>query len=183
MSLNIQVFEEYGPVVNGRGTIAEVDNFNLSRSNIFNYPYYFAPLRRPLINEDQTLSYQRYFFFRISGNTTTYKNLKIQLKIGEGKQATQTQLFYRLTNTYEAPNNLYDGRMIFTKNAEEQPYFYPNLSSSGPTTATSRPILVPANSDLYTQYFVFQMRTNSGDWSDVGNTDEFKLKMTLDITV
>ena len=79
--------------------------------------------------------------------------------------------------------NQYDGRMIFTKNAEEQPYFYPNLSSSGPTTATSRPILVPANSDLYTQYFVFQMRTNSGSWDDVGNTDEFKLKLTLGLTV
>jgi hypothetical protein len=176
MSTNIQIFEEYGPVSNGRGTVAETSDFNLGRSNTFGYPYYFAPLRRPLTNEDQTLSYQRYFFFRISGNPKAMKDVKLELSLGEGKQATETQLFYRFTNTYQEPTNAYDGKMMYTKN--QALTWYPNLSSSGPQNATSRgQILIPANSDLYTQYLVLQMRTNSGGWSDVGNTDEFKLTL------
>ena len=175
MSLNIQVFEEYGPAVNGRGSVAEVYDFNLGRSNTHGYPYYFAPLRRPLSNEDQTLSYQRYFFFRIYGNLKGVKNVRLELSLGEAKQATDTQLFYRFTNTYQEPTNAYDGKMIFTENATL--FWFPNLSSAGPQTATERPIWLPAGSDVYTQYLVLQMRANAGAWNDVGNTDEFKLTL------
>lgn len=179
MSTNIQIFEEYGPAVNGRGTVAETSDFNLGRSNVNGYPYYFAPLRRPLSNEDQTWSYQRYFFFRISGNPKQMKNIRLKLSLGDAKQATETQLFYRFTNTYHTPSNAYDGKMIYTENASPELIWYPNLSSSGPTTATARgSMLLPANSDLYTQYLVLQMRTNAADWNDIGNTDEFKLTLS-----
>lgn len=177
MSLNIQIFEEHGPAVNGRGTVSEVSEFNLSTSSSFGYPYYYAPLRRPLSNEDQTLSYQRYFFFRLYGNTGIVKNVKIQLLKGDALQATRTQLFYRASNVYQTPSNAYDGKMIYTKN--EPVDWYPNLSSSGPTNATSRPLVLAPGSDVYTQYFIFQMRCNDGEWNDVGNTDEFKLKFSF----
>lgn len=204
MSLNIQVFEEYGPVVNGRGTVVEAANFNWKSTSDITGEYYFYPLRRPLLKRDQTFSYQRYFFFKISGTYTYLKDVKLNVTIGdsttqpssrqasgsiaEGKysksdQDMLNQWFYRFTNVYEEPNNQYDGRMTYAynhiKSLQRDFDWMPNLSTVGPTSATERPIVLTGNNDYYTQYLVTQMRVLEGDWDNIGNTDELKFTLSL----
>ena len=199
MSLNIQVFEEYGPVVNGRGSVVEAANFNWKNTADINGEYYFYPLRRPLLDRDQTLSYKRYFFFKISGTYTYLKDVKINVDIGDNaRQASGTikegkynkgdpdirnQWFYKFTNQYQEPDNLYDGDMRFSFNANSSLQYkidwFPNLSTVSPVAATSRPIVLTGNNDYYTQYFVTQMRVLEAEWDNVGNTDEYKFTISL----
>lgn len=204
MSINIQVFEEYGPVVNGRGTVVEAANFNWKSTSDIAGEYYIYPLRRPLYPRDQTFSYQRYFFFKISGTYTYLKDVKLNVTIGDsssppsarqasgsiadGKYALsdekmKNQWFYRFTNVYEEPNNQYDGRMTYSFNhiqaKQREIDWMPYLSTSGPTDATSRPIVLTGNNDYYTQYFVTQMRVMEAEWDNIGNTDELKFTLSL----
>lgn len=198
MSLNIQVFEEYGPVVNGRGSVVEAANFNWKSTSDINGEYYFYPLRRPILDRDQTLSYKRYFFFKISGTYTFLKDVKLKVEIGEARQASGTtkdgeyaksdqemrnQWFYKFTNTYEEPDNLYDGKMIYAYNHIDSKQYLldwmPNLSTVSPLEATSRPIVLTGNNYYYTQYLVTQMRVMEAEWDNVGNTDEYKFTLSL----
>ena len=199
MSINIQVFEEYGPAVNGRGSVVEAANFNWKSTSDIAGEYYIYPLRRPLLDRDQTFSYKRYFFFKISGTYTYLKNVKLNVTIGDnarqasgsvakGKYAKsdteiRNQWFYKFTNTYETPDNLYDGKMIYAYNQEKSLQreldWMPNLSTTSPLNATSRPIVLTGNNDYYTQYFVTQMRVLEDAWDNVGNTDELKFTISL----
>ena len=169
MSVDIQVFEQTdaGPV--------EIDNFSLKNSSTTSVPYYSVPLRRPLLPGDQTNSFKKYIFFKITGTSATFKNAQIQITLDQGAQANLTQLFYKFSNTYTSPDTNFDGDMIFSSNNAIT--WFPNLGST-PELATSRPIVV-TNQVVYTNYLVFQMRVNTSTWNDVGNTAQFGLALTL----
>lgn len=178
MSINIQVFEETGAPVNGRGTVTEIDNFNWKNTSDVSQPYFSYPLRRPLKAPDQTNSFKRFIFFKISGTYSYIKNVKIIAEIGAGKQATKTQLFYKFSSNYVEPTADFDGEMINADNLSKSIVWHPNLGDS-PILATSRPIIIGPNATVYSEYFVSQIRVNKGEWNDVGNTDEFKFKLSL----
>ena len=95
----------------------------------------------------------------------------------------RNQWFYKFTNIYEEPDNLYDGQMIYAFNSDKSLQreidWIPNLSTVGPTSATSRPIVLTGNNDYYTQYFVTQMRVLEAEWDNIGNTDELKFTLSL----
>lgn len=178
MSINIQVFEETGAPVNGRGTVTEIDNFNWKNTADVSQPYFSYPLRRPLKSQDQTNSFKRYIFFKISGTYSCIKNIKIIAELGAGKQANKTQLFYKFSNVYAEPTADFDGDMINADNLSKPIVWHPNLGDS-PILATSRPIVVGPDATVYSEYLVSQIRVNKSEWNDVGNTDEFKFKISL----
>lgn len=181
--IDIQVFRDEGAVVNGRGTPIEVMNFNMKNSASYVVEYYptnetdSAPLIRPIVDGDQTLSYKVYTFFKLNGSYDAIKNVRFRVTVEAPQQATDAQLFYKLTNQYAVPDNAFDGDMMLLANKDgtvlSDP-IYPNLSTVGPNLATSRQTAYFNVSPLYTPYLVTQIRVNKG--SLVGNTAEMRLK-------
>ena len=181
MTITLQCYEETGPAVSGRGTtLTEITNFNWKRSGDVTHAYYFYPLRRPFVPSHQTLSFKKYIFFKISGTYTNLKNMQLTCSIKEAAQADKTKLYYKWTNVYVAPDDEYDGNMIYLGDENGCALsWWPLISSSGPDTATSRSMCYGPNTTLYTGYFVTQMRVNKSDWNDIGNTAQLKFALTL----
>lgn len=177
MTITLQVFEETGAVLSGRGTtLTEITNFNWKRSGDVTHAYYFYPLRRPYVPSHQTLSYKKYIFFKLSGTYTNLKNIELNVSIKSAAQAENTRLYYKWTHIYTEPDNSYDGSMIYMDG--DALHSYPLLSSSGPNYATTRAKCYGPNTTLYTQYLVTQMRVNKSDWDDIGNTAQLTFSLT-----
>lgn len=176
MSINIQVFEEYGtPDVNGRGTVVEAAHFCMSSSSNVELSYWLAPLRRPNVSYLQSNTYTKYLFFKISGTYGLVKNWKVKLELADS-QANETQLFYGFTNTYAEPSNSYDGSLRYF-DKDKQSVWYPNFGTS-PLLSTSRPVYLN-NQEGYSQYLKTQVRANYSDWTDVGNSPKLTLTFSL----
>jgi hypothetical protein len=191
VSFNIQVFNESGPVLSGRGTtVAETLDFNMKASAdpaVLYYPHDAAanaPLIRPQYEGEIVLSYKVYTFFKISGTYSKIKNLKLKLKLGDAAQASKAMLFYKLTNTYEAPTDAFDGSLIpaytgsaFSNNGTEL-VLYPSWSTTGPNAATSRAITYGPNQTIYSQYLVTQLYVCKS--AQTGNSAEFLARLEFD---
>lgn len=181
--IDIQVFREQGPLSGGRGSPIEVMNFNMKDSASYTVAYYptneiaSAPLVRPINPGEQKLSYKVYTFFKLNGPYNIIKNLRFRVSAVEGPEASDVQLFYKLTNKYETPNNLFDGDMMLladnSGSAVSDP-IYTNLSTVGPHLATTRQTMYTNVYPLYTPYFVTQLRVNAN--SAIGNSAEMMLK-------
>lgn len=182
--IDIEVFQDTGSITGGRGTPISVMSFDMKNSGSYDVMYYpteetdGAPLIRPLGSGDQTVSFPVYTFFKINGDAETLKNIRFVMSMEEGPQADNTQLFYKTTNTYQTPAAVYDGSMMLLADVDGEPLttmFYPNLSTSGPHLATTRPNYVSGGFPYYTNYFVTQVRVNKGTL--VGNTAQWKLRL------
>lgn len=180
--IDINVFRDEGAISSGRGTPIAVTNFNMKDSATYSVAYYptkettGAPMVRPLYAGEQDLTYKVYTFFKLEGDGEKIKNLRLKVTLTDAPEASDAQLFYKLTNVYATPDNSFDGDMIYLgRDSVLQTEFWPNLSTSGPNLATSRATTytLVAGTPLYTNYFVTQMRINKG--STVGNSAEFKL--------
>jgi hypothetical protein len=181
--IDFRVFQDTGPVVGGRGTPIEVMDFNMKDSAEYTVAYFptdetaSAPLVRPYVQGQQTLSYKVFTFFELSGDYNWIKNLRFRVTVQTPPEASDAVLYYKLTNSYEAPNKNPDAGMqlLADKNGMilKDP-IYPLLSVDGPNQAYNRLIAYNNVRPLYTNYFVTQMRVNA--MSLVGNTAEFKLK-------
>lgn len=182
MTITVTMWRDEGAVVSGRGTPRAVTNFNMKDSSAYATAYYpttetaSAPLGRTLVPGEQVLSYKVYTYFKIEGTYNIIKNPKIIVSVKTPAEADKTQLFYKLTNTYEVPDKAYDGSMnlLADGNSIIVPVMFPNMSSSGPHLATSRALSYSNVSPLYTCYIVTQVRVNAN--SLVGNTPEFKMR-------
>jgi len=174
--ITFEIFEETGPAVSGRGSVTAITNVNWKNSEDVTQAYYFYPLRQPALGRDQTLSYKKYIFFKVSGDYTYLKNLKISITpTSDTIQATNTQLFYKFSNVYAEPTNAYDGDMINTNNAAIT--WYPNISTVSPLQATARSTCVN-DQTFVTGYFVTQMRVNQDVYTNVGNSIGFEIKFS-----
>ena len=181
--IDIQIFRDQGPLTGGRGTPLEVANFNMKNSATYLVEYFptnetdSAPLVRPIVAGEQTLSYKVYTFFKLNGTYNNIKNLRFRVTLEGAGEASDVQLFYKMTNVYETPTKNFDGDMMLLANKSgvvlSDP-IYPFLSTSGPHLATSREISYANTAPLYTGYFVTQLRVNKG--STVGNSAEMMLK-------
>ena len=174
--ITFEIFEETGPVVSGRGSVTQVTNVNWKRVGDTSNAYYYYPLRRPTSGRDQTLSFKKYIFFKVSGSYSYIKNLKIFITPIDAAQASNYQLFYKFSNVYEEPTDSFDGKMIFSGN--QSIVWTPNTSEVSPLQATSRAACVN-NKTFYTGYLVTQMRVNQAASSDVGNTAGFEFRLSL----
>lgn len=190
MAFTLETFNEYGPVVSGRGTVASTLDFNMKASAdpaVLYYPHDAAanaPLIRPIAAGELVFSYKVYTFFKISGTYGKIKNLKLKLQIDDAAQATKAMLFYKLTSTYAAPDNAFDGFMncAYTgsgwANGGTELVLRPMWSTTSPITATTRNIVYGPNQTLYSQYLVTQLYVAPG--AETGNSAEFKARLEFD---
>lgn len=181
--IDFNIYRDEGPIVSGRGTPLEVMDFNSKNSASYTVAYFptnetsSAPLVRPTLAGSQTLSYKVLTFFKLSGSYSWIKNVRFRVSMVSAPEASDAQLFFKLTNVYEEPSNAFDGDMLLLADKNGVVYsdpIYPMLSTSGPHLATSRQVAYNNVSPLYTNYFVTQLRVNKG--SLVGNTAEMQLK-------
>jgi hypothetical protein len=183
VSVNIDLYEDTGAVLSGRGTVITlVDHWNLKASAEPAFVYYptdetsSAPLIRPVgLIGAQTLSFKKYLSFKIDGTYSKIKNIRMKLT-AVANNTDAAQLFYKFTNTYQVPDNAFDGDMVCasTNSTILDTYIWPNLGAS-PDLATSRNVIYGPNETLWTQFIVFQMRVNSD--CVVGNSSEFTLRL------
>lgn len=181
--IDIQIFQDVGAITAGRGTPIEVANWNMKDSANYATAYYptdetsAAPLIRPLLAGEQTLSYKVFTYFKLTGTYSKIKNLRFRVTMATAPEASDAQLFFKNTNVYETPTKNFDGGMILLANKNGVVYsdpIYPMLSTVGPNSATTRQTVYTGTAPLYTNYFVTQIRVNKG--STVGNTAEMELK-------
>ena len=187
MSANIDLYEDLGAPLAGRGTtVLLLNSWDLKASADPAYVYYptgettSAPLIRPFNTPGaQTLSFKKYLSFKIDGTYSRLKNIRIKLSIGEDSQSNGAQLFYKMTSTYAAPDANYDGGMMLLSTPDGAGLLtteiWPFLSTTGPQNATSRNVVYGPNQTLYTNWLVVQMRVNNN--AVVGNSAEFNLKL------
>lgn len=186
MSVNIDLYEDTGPVSGGRGTtITNIVNWNLKANGTATAVYYptdettDAPLIRPRRTPGaQTLSYKKYLSFKIDGTYARIKNMRIKFKLGTDDDSEantdQAQLFYKLTNTYQVPDDSFDGDMLCVSTNGEPfggvivPFF-----GASPQTATTRQVTYGPDQELWTCFIVVQMRVNNE--CIIGNSSEFYL--------
>jgi hypothetical protein len=190
VSFTLETFNESGPVVSGRGTVAATLDFNMKSSGdpaVLYYPHDAAanaPLIRPIAAGELVFSYKVYTFFKLSGTYNKIKNLKLKLQLGEAAQATKAMLFYKLTSTYAEPDNAFDGYMNCAYNGsvwstgETELVLRPMWSTTSPITATTRNIVYGPNETLYSQYLVTQLYVAPS--AATGNSAEFKARLEFD---
>ena len=175
--MTCQVFEETGPVVSSRGTtLTEITNFNWKRTADVTFPYYQYPLKRPEAVYDQTLSYKKYVFFKITGTFTYIKNILLEMSVVIDDQAHKTDLFYKWSNTYAVPEMTYDGSMIMSSGE----IWRPALSATGPHVAGTWEKSRTGALTLYTPYLITQLRVNNSTWNDAGNSKKFLFNFHFD---
>jgi hypothetical protein len=284
MSVNIQLFEEYGAPVGGRGTAVEVSNLNWKNTADSTIPYHLSPLRRPTKDSDVKWSYKKYCYFKITGSYTKINRPKIEFSPGGGapgirvenevvtctkgeatelawaniefpgsgdtlfiatvgalqgkdskgndvvipgktlaeadfeldkekgtiklkadslpstpievtvsythstNPATNAALYYKLTNTYEQPDNLFDGEMIHVGTDSDhggKGILLPLSTSPTIWTPYQEKYLEP-NVTLYTPFIVTQLMIKPSKktdpieiMNDVGNTTGFNIKFSI----
>lgn len=184
MAITIEAWEDWGPLLNGRGTYStQVTNCNLSSLSDPNQNYYLNDIPRP-VTSAVNCSVTRHISFKVSGTYTAIKNLRIE--IPAARLVGNWEVAYKLTNTYAAAGTLTNefgrtgGILDNSLNILSTPVIiYPTLSSTGPSTAGSRGALGP-NLTLWTQYLVLQFRAYPGVWTDVGNFGAEEIKVRLD---
>lgn len=176
MACTIQIYEDSGAVLSGKGTTRElVTNCNWkATASMTPYNYYLFPLRRPVNPEIEYESYTKYLFFKVSGTYTTLKNFKIHLSAVPG---LASKLYYKMGSVYQAPSNVYDPGLMYLDSAKT---LFPNLSTVGPEGAVSRPLKMENNTTFYTGYLVTQLRVHQSDYFNVGNTNPVEIKLTFD---
>ena len=184
MSLTVQIFEEYGAPTDGRGTSIEVTGVNWMDSGNATNPYHLYPLRRPDSPTDLKLSYKKYNYIKISGQYSKIKRAKLIITPGGGVagQAANTALYYKFTNTYQQPDNNWDGEMLYVGTDDENASYEILLPlSTSPTVYT--PYIdehTDANVTLYSPFIVTQLAVKPSKqteekliMNDVGNTVGF----------
>ncbi len=189
--MNIQVYNEYGPIISGgRGTIEETSELNMKGSQdplVLYYPHDTIPNAAMTKPESAGLiatTYQRYTFFKISSaSTIKISNIRLNISVNAATQASNVRLFYKLVSTYAQPINTFDGSMIpvYTGSAFSNGSSSLNLAINlGGTSPASSTVYYPTytfTGDLYSQYLVTQMVVGAGT---VGNSAEFLYKLSLD---
>lgn len=190
--IDIKMYRAYGTASGGApASTMEVTNWNMKDSASYTVAYYptnegigQAPLIRPTTTGDQVFSYPVYTFFTITGAYSMIKNIRLELSVDTATQASGAQLFYKMTNVYATPAAAFDGDMQYLATAAGtllETKFYPMISTTGPTTATTRAKSYTnpsGTTTLYTNFFVTQTRVNVG--SAIGNTAEFRLRLRAD---
>jgi hypothetical protein len=181
VSFDLQVFEECGPVVNGRGAVYEITNINFKNFFDYNTPYYyeFASIQRP---DKYTLghTYNKYIFFKIFGDLPDIKDLKITISSsdpgGDTASCTKIRMFYGMTNTYRLNDGTFDGSLLYLPT---QVIIYPSWGIGSPSAANERsPHIFPGTKTLFTNYLKMQMHVEGDeDWKNVGNTPQYNLKL------
>ena len=198
MAITMTIFEDSGPLLAGKGTNRTAVNnigWKSDGTDENGNHYAFSPIRRPYqIGEDLfALSYKKYHHASIVGPYPKASRVRIKLINevtglpfeGYDTESTlaedvdpnsQVRLFYKLTNIYEQPNNVWDGGMHYLENGTT--ILYPSLSLTGPEGVQSYPQYLETNTTYYTQYLVTQLAVPVG--LGVGNIGKVNIEWYVD---
>lgn len=185
MTTTIKVFEVTG--IAGTPTFTEITNVNFKNSAGITDKYYYYPLRRPDLHNDLTYSYTKWIYFTVH-STSQIKNLSViigepnydnTVYDGATDDASGSQLFYKLSNTYVQPDGSADHSMTFVHTTPIE--FYPFVSTASPAAATSHIVTLNANVTYFTNYLVLQKRVHySADIEDAKNGKSYGFQFKFD---
>jgi len=195
MPINLTLYEDTGPAVSGAGTYRNaVGNIGLKADGTDDTGnhYAYSPVIRPYQGEYWSHSYKKYHFLKLHGTYPAASRVRIKISNGvkdappEGYESESTlvndadpykvRIFYKLTNTYEQPNDAWDGELRFLEDGTVT--LYPSLSLTGPGSNQTYPQYLTANTTYYTQYLVTQLEVPVG--SGVGNIGEVNIEWFVD---
>jgi hypothetical protein len=188
MSIDIDHYQDSGPVISGRGTnTTQIDNIGWMNSGAaegFQYPIY--PIIRPTA-QTYVYSYDYYTFFKLSGiyaaasrpRITISGNIRTSL-IGDAigvdhnsdglvnEDDHSVKMYYELTGTYATPDNTSLGGLIYYTDSTIT--LYPRLSTTGPNANLSYVKYLAANTTYYTEYLHTRLyvRGNPTSYGNVG---------------
>lgn len=115
MAVLIEIFEDVGPVIGGRGTntFQVYEGIMSAVQRGATYPNFATnpnPVERPLSAGAPSWSYERYFFMKITGDLSeggydkiTTLDWYLILSESIGIDSEGLELYYKTTNTYVAP--------------------------------------------------------------------------------
>lgn len=172
--LDTAIYEDSGPVLSGRGTTTtEITNCNWKRTGTTTDIYWHYPLRRPISVHDLDFSFTKFIFFKLYGTCNLVKNVKITLDTVPG---LRSRLYCRLSHIYAQPNSSIFNTLTYLSGPLT---LFPNLGSA-PNLATTRPLKLTGNIEVYTQYLITKLVIINSDYSDVGNTTPITIKFSYD---
>ena len=176
MPITIDIFERTGDPF----TDEEVTNNNWKNDGLLDslYKYYYYPIRRP---EDPVWvkhSVTKYIYATITGTFELAK--RVRWKITGLGLASGCRLYLGQTENYVEPTDAVNGALVYGNT--DPLYIYPNISTVGPTSATSRDnaLVNPAGTTTYyTDFLCTQLWVDDTDVY-VGNTDTITFQLELD---
>lgn len=160
MAIKIELFEDTGPVVSGRGTphqTWELDLGTIATTDDFSSR---GTLARPGTNGSYTYSYERYVYARITCDSASdYKKIKEVKWYIENTltSTTYASLLYKHTNVYASPTNTLGSGKSLMSVGSGNVTLTANTSTSAPNNASSA-VSTTDGTTFYTDYLVIQVR-------------------------
>ena len=193
MAIAVTAYEFWGPATDNLDTISvnrtPISDLSLKSITDPNVVYYGYDIQRPLFDTPEgfvTQPMQRYIAFRITGNYTKMKNIKITIKkpsmyqkVG-GEQVANatddTKLMYKTTNQYQQPQSTlntfgtpvgaYDPTMT---PVVDEVVIRPRISNMSPARATGRQTEYLNAPNYWTEFLVLSANVFPGAHDLVGN--------------
>jgi len=195
MGIAIAAYEDWGAATGtpakGTNRVAVADlNLKTARDPLIHY--WFQDLQRPVFDVAEaypihSVTFTRHISFKLFGTYDRMKNVKITLRKPEVENLLKTtglslaNFTYKLTNVYQDTptennifgrvNGVYDGTMNALLDEE---VLWPRLSTVGPEAATSRPISIGPNLDVWTEYLVLQAIAFPIDYENAQDDSAYK---------
>lgn len=185
MSIDVEIYQDSGPLLNGRGTTTSLINnigWKTSASGELVGSYTQDTIVRPQTSDIPfTHCYDYYTFFKISGIYVKASRPRIAITgsivgsppTGYVGNPTGVRLFYRLAESYGTPTNTHDGDLVYYNN--NNMVLYPKLSLTSPVSGLTRPQYLNANTTYYTQFLhtkvYVEYGTMAAGWGNIGELE------------
>lgn len=157
MAINIDFYQDSGPLLAGRGTTTTLINnvgwMNSGAAEGLTYAEH--PIIRPTTTPFAR-SFTYFSFFKLSG--TYIKGSRVRIKVA-GTPIAGVKVFCKLTDSYAAPTSNHDGDLVYR--AADLTLF-PRLSTVGPNTGLSYLQYLTGNTTYYTEFLKTQIYVEAG---------------------
>lgn len=185
MTIDIDHYQDSGALTSGRGAVTTlITNIGWKTAGSNEETTYAqAPIIRPTTTPIAN-SYEYYTFFKLSGTYIKGSRVKITIagnpngssEDGYATVGTGVKLFYRLVDTYETPDSVDDGDLVYYDGTTIA--LYPKLSMFGPQSGATYHQYLDENTTYYTQYLLTRILVEQG--STFGNIGDVSFNCTVD---
>lgn len=187
MAILIDLYERTGPAGLPIDEVSFNNNWKSEDRQDSLYKYYYYPIKRPEGDVWVNHSVPRFMFGKISGTFSEIKRVRWKIE-GLGLNSG-LRLYLKRTHTYIEPTNTFDGSLVYGNT--DPLYIFPNLSTVGPTSATTRIESLTANTTYYTDFVMSQLwvddtnvlldgSTEVSGTNAVGNTTPITFQLICD---
>lgn len=183
MSITLQLYEDTGTASGNKGSArTAVTNIGWrANGQDDTSDYVYNPIVRdaggpygpdddyyiPFVNDVFVFSYKKYNHIKWTGTYPAASRLRVLISgdadgaapDGHKYQSGNVRVFYKLSDTYETPDNNWRD-MIYVPNGESL-IIYPKSSTTGPEANTAYPQYFAANTTYYSQYLVTMLAVSS----------------------